>query len=365
MTASAAPHASLLDLDTENMLGAIANIPQHLRDGLESSMAVRKAITASAGNALPRALVVCGMGGSGVAADLLPAASDSAVPVIAVKGYEIPSWVSGDDAVVCMSYSGETSETLACFDAANELGVVAAVVTTGGELARRATEQGVPIVIVPSGFQPRAAVGLMTGALAGVAEALGVIDHAHDFIDDGARGAQGVIDLHTTADDPDGSATQYIEDDPPALTMARQLQGTVIVIYGAGNSVPIAHRWKAQPNENSKVPAFANAYPELDHNELVGWELATSHGVKWSLIELVPGNVLPALRTRMDITRDLIADSLTCDLRLDATSMSRAGAVFELVAWGDYISTWLALVNGIDPTPVARIHKLKAALAGA
>jgi glucose/mannose-6-phosphate isomerase len=345
---------SILVHDAADMLGAVASLPSQLPDGLARAHAAREAIAQTwpaDDGAVPRTLVVCGMGGSGVGADLLPAAAEVRCPVVAVKGYDLPGWVSDEDRVVCVSYSGATAETLACFDQAVDRSVVAAVVTTGGELAARAAAQQVPVVELPSGMQPRAAVGVIFGALAGVAGALGVIADVDEVVADAAAGAQSVVDAQAG-------------DEPAALRFARELHDHVVVVYGAGHTEAIAHRWKAQINENGKVPCFANAYPELDHNELVGWEFARSTGARWALVELLPLDASDAIRARFDITRRLAADAFDADIRLDPSTTTRAGATFEQLIWGDYVSVHLALLRGIDPTPVDRIHALKGALAG-
>jgi glucose/mannose-6-phosphate isomerase len=262
-----------------------------------------------------------------------------------------------------MSYSGSTAETLACFEAATECSVVAAVVTSGGTLGSLAAKYDIPVVNVPDGMQPRAAVGVLFGALAGIAEALNVVTDAAAVVEQSANAAQGVIDLHTGAADPDG-ATPDVSDDPPALEMAREIGDATVVVYGSGPTTIVAQRWKAQINENGKLPAFANSYPELDHNEIVGWEGASAVGGRWALVELAPSNLSPQLRRRMDVTRELIEGDLVASLRLDAIAVSRAGAVFELLVWGDYVSVYLALLRSIDPSPVERIQSLKARLDG-
>jgi glucose/mannose-6-phosphate isomerase len=346
--------SELVTHDAADMLGAVATLPDQLPDGLARARAVHDDLRATwphDDGATPRTLVVCGMGGSGVGADLLPAAADVAAPVVAVKGYDLPGWVDDTDRVVCVSYSGATAETLACFDQAIDRSVVAAVITTGGELAERARAEGVPVVELPSGMQPRAAVGVIFGALAGVADALGVVADAAAVVDDAVAGVRIVVE-------------ENAGDEPAALGHARQLHDRVIVVSGAGQTEAVAHRWKAQVNENSKVPCFANAYPELCHNELVGWEFARATGASWALVELVPHAASEAIRARFDITRRLVADSLDVDLRFEPQAATRAGAAFELLAWGDYVSVFLALLRGIDPTPVDRIHALKAELAG-
>jgi glucose/mannose-6-phosphate isomerase len=352
---------SLLTHDTSDMLGAAASLPAQLPDGLERAERERTKLEEAwprDRGATPRTLVVCGMGGSGGGADLLPAAAEVNAPVIAVKGYELPSWVGDEDRVVCVSYSGATSETLSCFEQAISRSVVAAVITTGGELGERASAESIPVVELPAGMQPRGAVGVIFGALLGVADALGVVDDAAGTIEAAVDGANLVVDEHT------GSGPEHGGSEPPALDFARQLYDHAIVVSGSGHTEAVAHRWKAQVNENSKVPCFANAYPELCHNELVGWEFARATGAKWALVELLPFEASDAIRARFDITRRLIADSLDVDLRFEPRSRNRAAATFELLAWGDYVSIYLALLRGIDPTPVDRIHALKGELAG-
>ncbi|MCW2926625.1 MAG: Bifunctional phosphoglucose/phosphomannose isomerase, partial [Thermoleophilia bacterium] len=237
---------SLLAHDISDMLGTVAAMPAQLADGLARAEAVRDEIATSwpgDRGATPRTLVVCGMGGSGVGADLLPAAADVQAPVVAVKGYDLPGWVTDEDRVVCVSYSGATSETLACFDQALARSVVAAVVTTGGELAERARANDVPVVELPSGLQPRAAVGVVFGALIGTVEPLGIVTDAARVVDEAIAGATLVVDEHV------GTGPEHGGSQPPALEFARQLHDHVVVVSGAGHTEPVAHRWKAQVNE--------------------------------------------------------------------------------------------------------------------
>ena len=352
---------SLADMqahDPSGMLGAIHTLPEQLLDGFaraerQSALAESWPASTHGGTATPRALVVCGMGGSGVGADLLPAVAAAHAPIVAVKGYELPAWVDDTDRVICVSYSGNTAETIACYDQAMTQSVVAAVITTGGALGERARADGVPVIEMPSGLQPRAAVGVLFGALAGAAGALNVIADARRVIDDAARGAQTVVDMHVGDD-----------AECPALMFAREIGEATVVVYGAGITAPVAWRWKAQINENSKMPAFANAYPELDHNEIVGWERARATDTMWALVELLPPDADARIRDRFNITGEIIEGELAARIRLEPANASQAGSVFELVAWGDYISTYLALVHGVDPTPVERIHTLKSRLSG-
>lgn len=345
---------SLLVHDHAQMLSAIHSLPAQLPDGYERAKRIEaelQKLWPQEDNCAPRTLIVCGMGGSGVGADLLPAAADVRCPVIAVKGYDIPTWASSEDRVICVSYSGSTAETLSCFDQAAKRSLVSAVITTGGELAQRAHDHKVPVVELPSGMQPRAGVGVIFGALIGVAEHLNVVRDAKSVVDQAALGVQRVVDKNSG-------------DEPAALALAKELHDHVVIVYGADHTQAVAQRWKAQINENSKVPCFSNAYPELDHNEIVGWEYARATGARWALVELMPLNPHPAIVTRFDVTKELMSSAIDVSLRFDAQSLDRAGATFEQLAWGDYVSVFLALIRGIDPTPVDRIHALKAKLTG-
>jgi glucose/mannose-6-phosphate isomerase len=349
--------ADLTAADHADMLGAIRSLPGQFARGHEAAQPLLDAIYERSPENV-RSLVVCGMGGSGVGADLLPAVFDTDVPVVPVKGYDLPSWVSDEDAVVCVSYSGNTSETLACFEQANDRNAVVAVITSGGQLAERAADAGLSVVPVPAGMQPRAAAGVLFGALAsvaGAAGALGDVDVAR-VLDECRAGAQFVVDQHVDAGGE--------PDTLPGLAAARELIDSVVLIYGATHTVPVAWRWKAQVNENGKVPAFANAFPELDHNEIVGWERASATGAKFTVVELLPFGVSDAVRARFDITRDIVGDAAATVIRYEPTSSTRAAAVFELLAHGDFISAYLALERGVDPSPVERISALKDRLAG-
>lgn len=361
MTTTAFDLATHTAADPADMLGAIATLPDQMADGLARARTVREQLEAAWPSdevATPRTLVVCGMGGSGVGADLLRAAAELQAPMVSVKGYDLPAWVTDEDRVVCCSYSGATAETIACFHQAVERSIVTAVITTGGPLAELARANQVPVVELPSGMQPRAAVGVLFGALAGVAETLHVVRDAGDLVAEAQSGARMVIEENT------GTGPERGSDQPPAVEFARQLHDHAVVVYGAAHSEAVAHRWKAQINENSKTPCFANGYPELDHNEILGWTHSHDCGARWALVELMPYAASEPLRSRFDITRRLIGDGVDSVLRFEPRSTNLAAATFELMTWGDYISVHMALLRGIDPSPVDRIQSLKAELGG-
>lgn len=343
-----------LTADHADMLGAIDTLPEQLERAAAAARATGADRRAKEclGLAQPRSLVVCGMGGSGVGADLLGACAALSIPVHPVKGYDLPAWVGADDAVVCVSYSGNTAETLSCARQALANSRLVTVITSGGALTELARDHDVPVVEVPGGLQPRAAVGVLFASLAVVASGLGVVDDADALVGHAVQGARRVVDEN--ADRATG----------PAAELAARLRGTVPVVYAGGRLSAVAWRWKAQINENAKLPAFANTYPELDHNELVGWAGAGETGARWSMIELCAADDRDEVRLRMDVTGRLITDDAQHIERIVARETTLAGSAFELIAIGDYVSTLLALDRNIDPSPVERIAALKDALGG-
>ena len=198
------------------------------------------------------------MGGSAIGGVLARAAIGDALnlPMLVFRDYELPPWTAPDRAVLCSSYSGDTEETLACFEAAEAVGARRYVATTGGALADAARQAGVPVIGLPGGLQPRHAVGYGFTVACEIA----------------APGRASAPGMRTEID----TAAAHLEEHRDALVaaageIAEQLAGTVPLIYGCDLTVPVAYRWKCQINENAKQHAFSHQLPELDHNEIVGW----------------------------------------------------------------------------------------------
>ncbi len=203
------------------------------------------------------------MGGSAIGGALARAAlgDRASRPIVLARGYALPAWTTPDTTVLCASYSGNTEETLAAYEAAGALGARRIVATTGGRLAEAARADGVPVIPLPGGFQPRAAVAYSLVIALEVAGLCGAGERLHAEIDVAAAHAERLV----AEWGPDGA------DDCLPKELARGLHGTVAQIAGAGLTAPIAYRWKTQINENAKLPCFAGELPELDHNEIEGW----------------------------------------------------------------------------------------------
>jgi glucose/mannose-6-phosphate isomerase len=348
-TAEELSRESIARIDPSDQLGDVLALPEHLRDALwRVESAIMQDWDTAAG------LVVAGMGGSAIGGALARAAmgDHASRPIFITRAYGLPPWTTPDTMVLCASYSGDTEETLACYESAGALGAKRTVVTTGGRLAEMARADGVPVIPLPSGFQPRAAVAYMIVASLEVAALCGAGPRLTSEIDVAASHIEQLV----AEWGPDAS------EDSLAKTVARGLSGTTPVIAGAGLTNPIAYRWKTQINENAKQPAFSNELPELDHNEIVGWEGAPELG-RFSAVFLDDSDAHPRVKERMELTERLIAGNAAASFRLETRGETAIERVISLVLLGDLVSIYLAALRGVDPGPVKVLDELKAALA--
>jgi glucose/mannose-6-phosphate isomerase len=337
-------------IDEGGQLADVLGMPEQLRDALwrvqSASLEPHDA---------PGGLIVAGMGGSAIGGLLARAAlgDRASRPIVIARGYALPAWATPDTTVLCSSYSGQTEETLAVYDAAGALGARRIVATTGGKLAEEARRDGVPVIPLPGGFQPRAAVGYLLVVALEVAGLCGAGESLHAEIDVASAHAEELV--HDWG--PDGA-----EDSLPKM-LARGLHGTVPQIAGAGLTAPVAYRWKTQFNENAKVPSFSHELPELDHNEIDGWQGARDLG-RFSAVFLDDCDLHPRIRRRIDLTRGMIASEAASTYRVESIGHSRTERLVSLVLLGDLASLYLAVLRGVDPGPVAMLDRLKEALAG-
>jgi glucose/mannose-6-phosphate isomerase len=242
--------------------------------------------------------------------------------------------------VLCASYSGDTEETLACFEAAGAAGAGRVVLTTGGRLAELARAEGVPVIGVPAGMQPRAAVIYMVVAVLECAALCGAAPGLHAEID---------------------SAASQLAPASNAEELAHGLHGTVPVIHGAGPTVAVARRWKTQINENSEAAAFWSELPEANHNEICGWPRGRAIA-PFAGVFLEDADQHPRIQRRIELTAAELERAGAPALRVSARGDTRLERVLSLVMLGDLVSVHLARLDGIDPTPVEALVRFKEAL---
>lgn len=318
-------------------------VPDHLRDALWRIESARMGPIDSAG------VLVCGVGGSAVGGDLAAAALGDRLtrPLLTIRGYELPAWATPEWTVLCSTYSGETEETLACFDAAGKLGARRIVATTGGSIATAARAAQVPVIGLPGILRaPRTAVAYMFAIGTEVAALAGAAPSVRAEIEAAATA------LERRRDELQAQATQ----------IAAELSGLLPVFTGAGLTAAVARRWKGQVNENAKLPAFFSELPEVDHNELCGWAGAPAVGTKLAAVLLEDRDQHPRERRRFELTAEAIEADGSAAIRIETVGESRSERLLWAVMLGDLVSLAMAEARGVDPLPVEAIESLKAAL---
>lgn len=324
------------------MLDDILAMPDHLRDALWRIESARLSAEPAAG------VFVCGMGGSAIGGDLAAAAlGDRATrPLHTVRGYGLPSWATPEWTVLCSSYSGNTEETIACFSAAEALGARRLLASTGGVLSEEARAAGVPVIGLPGILQPRAAVAYMFAVAAEVAALAEAAPRIHTEIDGAAA--------HLEA------SRENLQE--RAAEIAGRLEGSVPVVYGAAATASVARRWKAQVNENAKLPAFFSELPEANHNELAGWDGAGDSGARLSAVFIEDADQHPRERRRLELTAEAVAGDVGQVVRVETEGESRTSRLLWAVMLGDLVSLQMAVARGVDPMPVEAIEDFKVEL---
>jgi glucose/mannose-6-phosphate isomerase len=335
-------------VDVTDQLTDVLALPEHLRDALWKAESAGLEPWDS-----PGGVIVAGMGGSAIGGELARAilGDHASRPLLTARAYGLPPWTTDQTTVLCASYSGNTEETLTCYEAAEVIGARRVVVTSGGKLAELARADGVPVIPVAGGYQPRAAVAYMTVAALEVAALCGVGPRMNSEIDVAADHLEELV----VEWGPEG------DDAGEAKRLARALNGTVPVIAGAGLTTPLAYRWKTQINENAETPAFALELPELDHNDIMGWAAAGDFG-RFSAVFLDDDDAHPRVKERIALTARLIRPGAVGVHRVFSRGQTSVERVFSLVLLGDLVSLYLAVLRGVDPEPVVAIEAVKAEL---
>ncbi|MBK9007071.1 MAG: bifunctional phosphoglucose/phosphomannose isomerase [Anaerolineae bacterium] len=339
-------------LDTLNMLGEIDNLPDQLAFAYQLGMK----------HDLPdwknfRQVVIAGMGGSAIGADLLAAycASLAPLPVSVHRDYSLPVHARGEESlVICSSHSGNTEETLDAFESARKAECRIVVVCTGGELAKRAKENNIPIWTFDHAGQPRAAVGFSFGLLLAMFQRLGFLSDQSKEMQD-AVASMKRTQQHLKADVP------AVKN--PAKRYAGQLMGRWVTFMGSGLLSVVARRWKGQINEVAKAGANFEFIPEADHNTLAGTmnpqETLNAHTM--TLFLRAPSDH-PRNRLRSDLTRKaFMLEGMNTDY-IDARGETPLAHMWTSILFGDYMAYYLAMGYGVDPTPIQALVEFKEAM---
>jgi len=357
-------------LDKANMIELLEEFPQKMVDALrlgeEFSIPTNflPAPVLNSGTAPGTArsfknIVVLGMGGSAIGGNLLSdyLADELSIPIVVIRGYEIPKFVDENSLVFAVSYSGNTEETLFALKRCLEAKARVIALTSGGKLLVLARENNLPVIEVPAGIQPRAAISYLFFPVLKALERLGLIEGRSGEIEETLKILQEL-------------SKEYGAKSPGknnfAKKVAMSLYQHLPLVYGSeGLLKAVAMRWKTQINENSKWPCFWNIFPELDHNEIVGYEIDNNINRQVKIVYLQDKEGLLRVEQRRKITRQIIekkaaiAEFIVCPTK----GKGKMARMFSLIFLGDLVSYYLAILNQVDPSPVACIEDLKKELA--
>jgi glucose/mannose-6-phosphate isomerase len=348
--AAKAPGAGVPDagvLDSQGMFAAAAGLPEQVADAAGAA----RGLSGLPDHEYVEQVVVLGMGGSGIAGDLMVAVAGAFVPVpiVVVKSYDIPDFVGPGTLVFALSFSGDTEETVEAAGEAAGAGADMVVVTSGGELARLAGEWGAPTVPVPGDIpQPRAALGAMAIPPLIVLEEIGLFPGATRWVE------LAVEQLRRRRD-------TLVAPGNLAQKLARTIGRTIPLVHGAqALGAAAALRWKTQVNENAKSPAFFAVYPELCHNEIAGWgQNGDVTRQVMTLVNLRHDAEHPQVVRRFEMVAELLREVVADILEVRAEGEGDLAQLLDLILVGDFVSLHLAAQEGIDPGPVPVLTELK------
>jgi len=333
--------------DKSNMRKLLVDFPRQIEDAVRIGKSAKLPFKGAA----IRNIVVTGLGGSAIGGDLLRsyAADQLDVPFIVNRHYVLPEFVDANSLVIVSSYSGGTEETIAAHLDAKKRGARVVCISSGGETQRLAKKFKQPFLKIPKGYPPRTALGYSFFPSLLVLSALKLIPKNDKDIKE-------TVDLLRRK----GKEYASLEKENGAMQIARQLYTKLPVIYSPADRFDTVNtRWRGQLAENAKVLAFGHVIPAMNHNEIVGWRVLQRHMSDMTVVFLRDRDEHPRIRERMRITKEIVGEFAHKIVEAQSEGKSLLARMFSLIYLGDWTSYYLALLNGIDPTPVRIIDYLK------
>jgi len=333
-------------IDKSDILGYCVKTSIYCED------AVQRAKQVSVRYGKPRHVVVVGMGGSAIGGEILRdwLLDELPIPVEVCRNYSLPAYANEDTLVFAISCSGKTEETLSAFVDAVKRGCKTITITSGGHLLSFSEKLRVPHVIVPSELPSRVTLPYLFFPLPILLNKLGVLQNKEKEI-------QETIQIVKKLSQENSPQTPTREN--PSKKLALELRETIPVVYGFRQYSSIARRLKTQFNENSKVPSKHDVFPELNHNEVVGWEASEALTKHFSVLLIRDREEPPEIRHRIEATKSLVLHKAQKVLEVHARGESKLARMFSVLFVGDLASVYLAILRNTDPTPVETIGKIK------
>jgi glucose/mannose-6-phosphate isomerase len=318
-----------MPIDSQEMLKIIEGFPQQCKTALELPKGM--SVSGKISN-----ILIAGMGGSAIGGDLLRLyMHNSKIPVFVVRDYKVPNFVDETSLVFAVSYSGNTEETISAFEDAQRKKAKIVAVTSGGQLGAMAKK----VIKIPSGLQPRAALGYLFFPALGVLNNSGIVDVKGKEIEELLENLSTTENFKTVGE-----------------RIAKKIGLRTPLVYASEALSAVAYRWKTQFNENSKVAAFYHVFSEMNHNEIAGYQnINKSDFIAIFIRDKFDDD---KIKKRMDVTKEIIST------RVDVEEVFTKGEhllsrLFSSIYYGDFVSYYLAIQNRIDPTPVTVIENLK------
>ncbi len=300
----------------------------------------------------PRLLVWAGMGGSAIGGDFCASLfhERSTFPLLVHRGGTLPTWLGNEDRLIAVSFSGNTAETMYAAERAYKRGVAVDVLTSGGKLAQWAVEQGIKPWIVPGGRPPRTALGDLFAFAFGTCCARGWLKEVEGELEETREIIRQRTDEFSLP--PSGSSS-------PLASLQQILSERLAMVYSWGRLIPVARRWACQFNENAKLPAHWGELPEMNHNEVVAYFKDSPGAKKYAVIFLNDPDGENEMQQRVDCTSRMAREVGWETMVVEPSAKTPIAKMLELTVMGDWLSYWMALARGIDPTPITPIDQLK------
>lgn len=298
-------------------------------------------------------VIISGMGGSAIGGDVIRTAIATSlrVPLLVCRDYRLPGFIDSSTLVFASSYSGNTEETLSAYEQARAADAAVICLTSGGKLAAQARSHGYPVIQLPAGLPPRAALGYSAVMLLGALTALGLVPDMSDSLRESVELLKQLVARN---------GPEMPEKNNRAKMVARSLHGRLIAVYASSTILEAAAvRWRGQIEENGKNLAFHHLLPEMNHNELVGWEFPEQSLRQIGVVFLRDRGDHNQVQRRFDLTREIVARKASIVHEVWSEGESLLARIFSVICVGDFVSLYLAWLNSVDPTPVPVIEILK------
>lgn len=334
--------------DNSGMFDVISNFAEQVKEAenIGNNISVSDELKSA------KNIIISGLGGSAIGGDLLRSVLwyESKIPIYVNRNYRLPAFADENTLVIISSYSGNTEESLSAYDDAKKRNCKMICISSGGNLSVLAENDKLLLIKTPKGYQPRAALAYSFFPLLILMTKLGIIkDKGREISDIIKR----VLKRRESYRIPDEGINN-------ALKIASYLQGTIPILYSSTDLLDIVNlRWRGQFNENAKTLAFGNYLPEMNHNEIVGWQENPALLKYYSVIAFRDKDDYPQILKRIDITLEIVAPQSALSVELEGEGISKLERIFDLIYLGDWVSFYLAILNKIDPTPVEKINFLK------